>query len=134
MLINGERVAKDLATVNHAVRRWGNRIVEKSGELVDRLIAIAEKRSITVMTKDGEQFESEQVADENAMRAIEILAKLVAQQQKDDHHADKMAAPKQGPTINVGVKVENTADTGGSLARQVAERIRADRLLEQSPG
>ena len=85
---------------------------------------------------------------------MQMLPKLLAQisTKKDSSDRDKIAAsraliqinqqnididtPEQShsPVVNVGVKVENSADTGGSLARQVAERIRADRLLEQSPG
>ena len=43
---------------------------------------------------------------------------------------------KQQPqtTVNVGVKIDNTSNAGRTLASEIAERIRAERLLGGSSG
>ena len=129
---------KDLALVSNAVRRFGESLREAGPEMVDRLRGIVNKTSVQVVTEDGDLIESEAMADENSMRAVEILGKLIVIEQKDDHHADKLAAPK--PQTNVNVQVNNggaigsVTDSGGGRASAILERLRLARLSGQPAG
>lgn len=62
------------------------------------------------------------------LKAIETIWKMKAQNDQPEPQS-----PAQ-TTINVGVKVEQAADGGRSLASQIVERIRADRLSRNDSG
>lgn len=126
LLVRDENISKDLATVNSALTRWGSRVLENADGLFDRLLKIASKEYVEVITPMGDAVPSEDAADKNAMKASEIMLKMIALSQKG-------SGSKSSPTINVGVNVD-ASHSGGSLAREVAERIRAERLLEGDTG
>lgn len=132
LLNNPNELRKDLALVSQAVRRFGSRLREVGPDLIDRLADIVNKKTVSTLTKDGDFVEVEALADENAIRASEILIKAFAIDQKDDHHADKLASPKTQPNIaiqvNNGGAIAATSATGGNRAAAILERIRLARL------
>jgi hypothetical protein len=138
LLTDPKELRKDLGLVSQAVRRFGSRLQEVGPELVDRLAAIVKKTTVSTLTKDGDFVEVEALADDNAIRAAEVLLKAVQIAQKDDHHADKMAAPKAAPNIaiqvNNGGAIGETPGAGRSRASEILERVRLARIPQADPG
>jgi hypothetical protein len=71
----------------------------------------------------------------NEGKAREKLAAarvLIAMAEFNEGLNQKQQQPQT--TVNVGVKIDNTSNAGRTLASEIAERIRAERLLGGSSG
>lgn len=89
-LSDPHRIESDCAMLRRAVReRWGVPH-DKRGTVVTRLVDIVRKTSVLIPVKDG-VFDSEAVADANAVAASRVIVAMVAQEQADEHLADKNA-------------------------------------------
>ena len=100
ILLDPHRMNADQRMVNRAVRERWNIPRKKRRALVNRLLEIAEKRSVLVPTKEG-AIEMDGPADVNAMGATKILVQMVAQNQSDEHHKEDLTKPSSGTVVNI---------------------------------
>lgn len=122
LLSNEDDLGSDLAMVNRAVVNEWPVMAEKAGVIVDRLIGIVEKKTVTIPCGEG-VFESESEADKNAMKASDLLFKMANQNNKK---------PATGTTINVGVNVDASTDERRNRTLAIAERFGASGVLSDS--
>jgi hypothetical protein len=125
LLCDPERLPQDMAMIQTAVVEDWPVNADHMREGVERLAEIVKKKTVTIPCGEG-VFESEAVADANAMKATAILKSMV-----DAKVRRKQAANPQNPqtTINVGVNVDNRTDERRDRALAIAERFRNGRVL-----
>lgn len=98
-----KRTQEDLALVARAIKRGWDVPPEFRSVLKERLRKIVEKDTVSVMTKDG-PIELDGPADSNAIRAAGVVVAMAAQDQADDHLADKNKRMDEGkPTDRVAL-------------------------------
>lgn len=103
---------RDLEMIRSAMKRYPKRFrnMDESAqaEVVEmvRLSAEQARRAAEAAETVGEITDAGRLA---ALSAT-VGAGLVKIQQADDHHADNLAAPKSGTTVNVGVQVNTMTD------------------------
>ena len=128
LLTDDNSLPQDMALVATAVKnRWPVQ-EDKAAILVDRLMDIAKKTKVAIPCGEG-VFESEAVADVNAIKAIDLMKKMTEQNTRENKVAPAVGAPQT--TINVGVSVD--AATGADERRRrtlaIAERFRSGGVL-----
>lgn len=87
-LLAGKRVLADMNTIRRALRERWPIPEETRSVLLERLKTIIEKPTVQAMSKDG-PVSLDGPADANAVRAASVLVAMMAQNQADDHLADK---------------------------------------------
>lgn len=129
---DAKQVRKDLGLVNQAIKkRWP--VTETAmKKIVRRMMDVIEKTSVDVIGPEGMVFNDEAKADANSIAASKVIVQMSAMNQRDELAVIKAAEPKQGMTVNVGVKVDARTDERRHRTLAIAERIRAGRVLEQS--
>jgi hypothetical protein len=113
--------SKDSRLIKRAIAEQWPVKPEHAKIVVERLIGIVQKTSVTVPAGDG-VFESESEADKNATRASALLATMV----KSNH-----AKQSGGTTVNVGVNVDNRIDERRNRTLAIAERFGTGRILSE---
>jgi hypothetical protein len=124
LLSDESDMSSDLAMVNAAVVNQWPVQAAKAAVIVERLIGIVEKKTVTIPCGEG-VFESESEADKNAMKASDLLFKMANSNNKK---------PSAGTTINVGVNVDASTDDRRNRTLAIAERFGASRVLSDSSG
>ena len=85
LLNDPHRTAEDIRLVNRAVRnRWGIKPTERA-EVVERLMRVVRKESVTAMNKQGEAVELDGPADAAAVQAAKVIVAMEGQNQSDEH-------------------------------------------------
>ena len=88
LLKDEHHVRRDLQTLNKSARkRWGVSAAMRE-KTMERLEELLDKREVTVPSKDG-PVTVDGPADENAIRACAVVAKLTEIDQKDEHLEEK---------------------------------------------
>lgn len=83
------RTNSDIRMVGRAIRERWDVPEEKRPQVVTRLLDIVATTEVTVMGADGVAVAVTDKADTNAIQAARVLIGMTAQNQADDHHADK---------------------------------------------
>lgn len=102
----------DLRMIASAVRRRWPIPEERKREIITRMLEVVARREVDVPTGDG-VFTSVDRADINAIRAAGVLASMEAQNQSDEHAADKNAridagkATDRTEVVEVELKFDN---------------------------
>ena len=131
LLQDTENTSGDLALVARS-KRWGGLTPEKQEVVTERLMGIVEKTHVSVVDKDGGVHEVDGPADENAIKAANIIKGLVSQQQKDEHFRERQANPKQASQTQINVGVNIGADERREKLSAIASRIGIDFVPEVS--
>lgn len=119
LLSNESAIQADIALVaNAVVNQWPVK-ADKAAVIVERLIGIVEKKTVTIPCGEG-VFESESEADKNAMKASDLLFKMANANNKK---------PSAGTTINVGVNVDASTDERRNRTLAIARRFGASGVL-----
>lgn len=128
LLCDPERLPQDMAMIQAAVAEDWPVSVDHMREGVERLAEIVKKKTVQIPCGEG-VFDSEAVADANAMKATAILKSMV-----DAKARRKAAANPQSPqtTTNIQVNVDNRTDERRNLTLAIADRVRAGRILQHS--
>ncbi len=126
VLSDEKRIASDAAMIRKAIRlRWPIP-ADRRDKIVNRLASIVEKTAVDIPVKDG-CFTSEYHADGNAIAASRVLAAMEAQNQSDEHQADKNARIDGGlPTESIGLVGVN------EQARKAAQSLLANPALHDA--
>ena len=103
------RLESDMNLIRRAVRERWPVAANRRPAVVDRLLKIVERETVDVPAGDG-VFSSTYHADSNAIKAAVVLRTMEADNQRDEHHADDLAKPAGGTTVNVGVQVNTLSD------------------------
>jgi hypothetical protein len=101
---------------------------EKRAAIVNRLCRIVDAEEVATITGDGRQVMDEDKATRNSIAAARVLVSMIGQNQRDE-------APRGGtggPVVNVGVQVNGNPQPGRTLASQIAQRIRTERLSQHA--
>lgn len=129
LLADVSELKQDATLITQAVTEIWPVKPSQAAVIVDRLMGIVEKKTVTVPCGES-VFESEAVADANATKAAALMKSLV--------DANKRHSGNQKPaqtTINVGVNVDNRIDERRSRTLAIAQRFGTGRvLLEDSTG
>jgi hypothetical protein len=97
---------------------------DKRAAIVNRLCRIVDTEQVASITADGREVNDEDKATRNSIAAARVLVAMIGQNQRDE-------LPHGGPlppVVNVGVQVNGNPQPGRTLASQIAQRIRAERL------
>lgn len=128
LLTEPHNLLRDIALTGSAIKQRWPIDEAKRGQLIERLMGVVLKETVTVPTKDG-IFNLDGPADSNAVAASRVLVAAMAQNQADEH----AAIPKEGTTVNVAVMgaavaVEVDDDWYGNAKRlnKIAARDGAD--------
>ncbi len=114
---NPSELLSDVKLIDKAISRRVPWNVKRKDMVVQRLTDIVNKITVKVPTKEGGLVDSEAKADELAIAASSVLAKLDAIDQKDHIEANKKPDVPQ-PGINIGtLNVNNTDDRRSHLTR-----------------
>lgn len=113
LLEQGAKQSDDMRLIAKAVRnRWD--VPEPMRQLLkQRLTEILAKREVSVMTQEGPAM-MEAPADANALRAAAVLVQMEAQNQADDHLADKNARLDAGKPTELNGVIFRTPLTKGA--------------------
>ena len=122
LLSNESEVRADIALVENAVVNQWPVQAAKAAVIVDRLIGIVEKKTVSIPCGEG-VFESESEADKNAMKASDLLFKMANSNNKK---------PAAGTTINVGVNVDASTDERRNRTLAIAQRFGAGKVLRDT--
>ena len=111
ILTDSHRERADIRLAGRAVReKWP---VTNKAAVVERLMAIIEKREVTIMTKEGPAM-VDAPADANAVAAARVLVAM-EKQNRDDERSEVDTRNTQGRVIDV--------DSRRLRLAQIAERI-----------
>lgn len=116
VLSDPHRIKSDCNMIRRAVKAGWLVPQEKRPDVVKRLLEIVDTRE-HVTADDG----GAEAADRNAIAAARVLVAMTSENQADTHHveahnqrerhhADNLAKPAAGTTVNVGVQVGGTSD------------------------
>lgn len=143
LLSDSHHTRADCRLAARAIReRWPVPDSAKS-VVVDRLLAIIEKKSVDIHCKNGETASVAGPADVNAVAAARVLVAMAGQNQSDEHFATKLDSDARknpdGDTINIGCvgsialgQEPLTAEDAKRQAQEVLARVKA-RIGQQSP-
>lgn len=136
LLTEPHNLLRDIALTGSAVKQRWPIDDAKRGQLIERLMGVVLKETVSVPTKDG-IFNLDGPADSNAVAASRVLVAAMAQNQADEH----AAIPKEGTTVNVAVMgaavaVEVDDDWYGNAKRlsTIAARDGADSAGSSTEG
>lgn len=74
--------------------------------IVDRLVGIVAKTSVTALDATGKPVELDDAADKNAIAAARVLVAMTGENLSDAHHADKIEVDRLNAAtgaVNAGV-------------------------------
>lgn len=118
-VVNGIEISRpaplDVALVGRAVKERWPVDASKRPAIVNRLMQIVEKTTVSILTKGGKVVEVESSADTNAIAAVRTLVAMEGQNQNDEHHVDKQSKPSV-PGVNpfgIGTAVQVNVDMNG---------------------
>jgi len=128
---NPKEFKQDVALVSTAVKKRFPITETKAKKIVDRMMNIIEKRSVTIALAEGMTFNCESTADKNATAAAKVIQAMAAMNQKDEIESVRRSGPqKQSQTVvNVGVNVDNRIDERRNRALAIADRFRNGGVL-----
>jgi hypothetical protein len=127
-LSDHKQVLTDARLMARAVRERWPIDEEKRAAIVNRLCRIVDAEEVATITGDGRQVMDEDKAARNSIAAARVLVSMIGQNQRDE-------APRGGPpapVVNVGVQVNGNPQPGRTLATQIAQRIRTERLSQHA--
>ncbi len=133
VLVEPRQEVRDLKLLNRAIRNRWDIPAEYRTVMVNRLIRIVEKESVTVMTRTGPCC-LEEPADRNAILAAKVLIGMEGQNQQDEQAGFNSLQRGADTTINIGAVGNMTLGqeplTASDAKRQAEEILR--RVLERA--
>lgn len=98
-------VGKDMAIINTAVRKNWDVPQRLRAEAMVRLRKIIRKDTVSVPQGESGSFDSESIADRNAISATNTLLSMTGQEQADRHHVEKIDADAKHPKGDRSVRI-----------------------------
>ena len=123
--------SRDIGLVSKAVGSVWPVSDDHKVAVLNRLLRIIDKEAVAIACKDGGVNYDEDRADKNAIAAATVVQRMIGQNMQASRPA---AAGFVQPVVNVGVQVNGNSQTGRTLASEIAERIRIERLSSQPAG
>jgi hypothetical protein len=123
---------KDIGLLSKSVGQVWPVTEEHRIAVLNRLLRIVDKESVAVACKDGGVQYDEDKADKNAILASRVVQAMVSQNIRAERPVNQFAQLQ--PVVNVGVQVNGNPNGGRTLAAEIAERIRIERISQQPAG
>lgn len=103
---------RDLETIRSAMKRYPKRFRTMDESAQAEVVEMARLSARCARQAAEAATEPRDIVDAGRLAALSatVGAGLVKIQQADEHHADNLAKPAAGTTVNVGVQVGGTSD------------------------